>query len=102
MPKVTFNWPSKVPRSQYSAEFIQKMLNRVASGFFRYGSQTRTQGEPKQWIKRARLELKAYEKTGNAEHLVNVSNYMMCEWISPEHPKHHFKHETISATRGRL
>lgn len=102
MPNVTLRWPSKVPREQYSVDFLQKMLNRVAFGYYRYGSQVREGGVPKQWVKRATLEIKAYKRTGNSEHLINAANYMMCECISPEHPKHHFKHESVSATRGKV
>lgn len=102
MPNIIFHWPSKVPREQYSADFVQKMLNRVAVGYFRYGLQTRVRGAPRKWMKRARMEIKEYRLTGNGEHLVNAANYMMCEWIAPEHPKHHFKHEPKSATRGKV
>ena len=77
--------------------FIQRMANRIMQGQARYG-------EPKpghQWMKRARLELSAYSKSGNAEHLLNAANYCYLESLAPEHKKYHFNNEIESASRGK-
>lgn len=100
--KVALHWSNKVPVTQFSREFLQNMLNRVALGYYRYGRQDRKGGEPKLWVDRALREIYAYVDTGNAEHLINTANYMMCEWINPEHRKHHFRKEVGSVTRGKV
>lgn len=77
-------------------QYCQRMANRIMQGHARYG-------EPKQglqWIERAELELKAYKRTGNAEHLFNLSNYGFLEYLAPEHPKFHEDGSVGSVTRG--
>ena len=34
---------------------------------------------------------KKYNSTGNTEYLVDASNYLMFEFMYPQHPKAHFK-----------
>lgn len=102
MGEVKLQWPDRVEPVQFNKLFLQRMLNNVAIGRYRYGLNDRKSGTPRQWIKRARAELRAYTRSGNWEHLVNAANYLMCETISPEHRKHHFKHETKSASRDSV
>lgn len=78
--------------------FLQRMVNRVLVGRVRYGPINRN----KQYIKRLQLEIKEYEKTGNAEHLYNAANYAFLESYSPSHPKFHLNATTDSATRKRV
>ena len=35
--------------------------------------------------------LKKYNSTGNTEYLVDAANYLMFEFMYPQHPKAHFK-----------
>jgi hypothetical protein len=78
--------------------FIQRMANRIAQGFARYGNPDKR----KKYFTRLKLEVKAYQKTGNAEHLINIANYAHLEDEAPEHPKHHFDQSVESVTRGRV
>lgn len=75
--------------------FAQRMANRLLQGHVRYGLPDRK----KLYLTRLKKELAAYEKTGNAEHLINVANYCILECEAPEHPKHHFDPLAMSATR---
>lgn len=93
-------WPS-FPIARHTKhtfeKLFQRMANRIAVGELRYGP-----AKPgHQWMKRARMELSAYRKTGNAEHLINAANYCGLECAAPEHPKHHFDGTVDSATRGK-
>lgn len=112
--KVELHWPDKVTATQFSKDFLQKMLNplrlpatrrkrnRLAVAYFRYGRNDRSAGETKKWIFRAYAEIDAYVNNGNSEHLVNAANYLMCERINPEHKGHHFKVvNNRSVTRGK-
>ena len=45
------------------------------------------------------METKAYRRSGNREHLLNIANYAYLESICPENPKFHFDPEAKSATR---
>ena len=80
--KIELRWPDKTPRN-FSISFLQKMLNRLAFGVFRYGKSDDKKGVKKRWMKRMEMEIKAYKETGNGEHLVNVANYAMLEFMEP-------------------
>lgn len=75
--------------------FVQGMLNRLMVGELRYGAPNRRQ----KYASRMYKEVAAYKRTGNAEHLINIANYCILEWMCPEHPKHHFDATVDSVTR---
>lgn len=79
-------------------KFLQGMTNRLCHGAAQYG-------QPAAWqlyLKRLKLEVKAYEKTGNMEHLMNIANYAWLESVAPQNPKFHFDNTRASVTRGRV
>lgn len=78
-------------------DFVQKMSNRMAFGIARYGQ---PDGEKRYW-KRLKMDAKAYDKTGNREHLYNIANYAVLECLAPEHKKHHMDGRVGSVTRGK-
>jgi len=42
-------------------------------------------------IQSIRRRLDAYEKTGNAEHLIDIANEACCEFEEPTHEKYHWE-----------
>lgn len=88
--------PKKIPpleslqESEWSDEFEQYMRNRLIMGGIRYGL-LNAPGKPKYDrctdIKR-RIDL--YAKDGNLEHLVDIANICLCEFVEGEHPLRHF------------
>lgn len=78
--------------------FLQKMVNRLIVGHERYGPPHNKQ----KYLKRLKLELKAYDKDGNIEHLINVANYCYLESVAPQSSKAHLDITVESATRGKL
>jgi hypothetical protein len=82
-------------KKQIFKMFAQTMLNRLFVGELRYGAADKKQ----KYFSRLKKEVKAYEKTGNAEQLINIANYCILEWITPQHPKHHFDPTVESITR---
>lgn len=93
-------WSSKlaVDRKEQFKDFAQRMINRLIQGQARYGSPKREQ----QYYKRLELEIKAYKKNGNAEHLYNIANYCVLESMTPAHPKFHFDSSVDSVTRSKF
>jgi hypothetical protein len=68
----------------------------LIQGEYRYGPGNREQ----RYSTRLLREIGAYIKTGNKEHLINVSNYCILESIYPEHENHHYNDEVESVTRS--
>lgn len=82
------------------ALFAQKMANRLIVGIFRYDK-----GRPVRQIRyftRLKAEVRAYERTGNFEYLVNAANYCFLESVAPEHKRAHWIVDHKSVTRDGL
>jgi hypothetical protein len=94
---VEIKWPKNIPFSSKIPfkHFLWRMCNRIIMGEVRYG---RPNAE-KMYLTRLKKELKAYIRTGNQEHLVNLSNYAYLESGWPEHPKSHYDNTVKSVTR---
>ena len=78
--------------------FLQRMANRISVGHFRYGKPDKD----KMYLSRLKLEVKAYSKTGNSEHLLNAANYCFLESQAPENKKFHWDDTTESVTRKKF
>ena len=83
------------PRLRPFSEHVQLMANRLLQGSFRYGAPAKDHN----YMTRMTMELKAYRRTGNREHLLNISNYCVLETIAPENDRFHFDNTVASATR---
>lgn len=73
-----------------SADFIRLMKNRLIMGHMRYGP---LGGEDKPHYDHAasiRSRLKAWEADGNDEHLVDIANLCLVEYVEGIHPRKHF------------
>lgn len=87
-------WDWNKLQAEWCEEFEQKMRNRLMMGAMRYGG-LRNPNNPgrttnfntEQMLKRTKL----YIETGNAEHLVDVANFALAEFVQQRHPKYHFK-----------
>lgn len=77
--------------------FMQAMLNRFTVGSLRYG----TPAVKKKYMTRLAMELTAYRKTGNIEHLRNIAVYAFLESYAPENKRFHDNPFADSATRGK-
>jgi hypothetical protein len=94
-------WPEKgIDKALEFGVFAQRMANRLIVGMYRYDK-----GRPisrAKYLQRLKAEIKAYEESGNQEHLVNAANYAFLEMLAPEHPEAHFKDVDFSVTRDQL
>jgi hypothetical protein len=77
-------------RTEWSAEFEQLMRDRLVMGALRYG-RLGVPGKP-QYDRTADVirRVKKYAATGNLEHLVDVANLALAEYVEGRHPKRHF------------
>lgn len=80
-------------QTEWSTEFEEKMRHRLLMGAFRYGLFS----SPDKWkydrVAGAKKKLALYESTGNTEHLVDVANYALLEFVRPSHAEAHFRAE---------
>ncbi len=84
------------PKSAKSLDvYLQRLYNYAVQGHCRYGVPLRS----KLFMSRLAAELKAYRKTGNAEHLYNIGVYAWLETVEPENKKYHYDPYAKSVTR---
>jgi len=74
-----------LPPSEFSREFMQAMINRLAVGYHRYGSVRDTAGKIDR-VKSMDQRLGKYLETGNTEFLIDVANFAMIEFLTPSVP----------------
>jgi hypothetical protein len=80
--------------TQWDRNFEQFMRNRLAMGYFRYGSLKSPARKRARYdhIRSAIQRLERYLETGNQEHLVDAANLCMVEFMIPTcHPKPFFR-----------
>jgi|SRR5215469_7864016 len=81
--------------------FLQEMVNLRTIGSLRYerhGKPTRG----KNYLTRLELELDAYRRTGNSQHLRNLAVYAFLEDFAPENARYFFSQHAKSVTRRKL
>jgi len=83
--------------TEWSKEFEQLMRNRLIMGAIRYGRMghgSTPKGKPNyDRVKSIRKRLKFFEKTGNAEWLVDIANLVLLIFEEKQHPNFNFKPE---------
>lgn len=77
-------------KTEWCNTFERLMRNRLLTGFYRYGP-LHNKGKTNDYVAGVRKHLKQYVKTGNKEHLVDIANLMMAEFVQGNHPKSHFQ-----------
>lgn len=82
-------------------EHIQHQANRLAFGYYQYEAKNSGPHRRQKYLTRIKKELQAYIRTGNAEHLHNISNYCYLESQAPENRKFHFDSDVDSVTREK-
>ena len=96
-------FPDSVKRSHEAnlilKKFFQGMSNRLAIGACRY---VKDPDRGAKYMSRMGVELAAYKRTGNAEHLFNIANYAYLEYSKAENPKFHHDPLVDSVTRRKF
>jgi len=81
----------ELTESQWCPEFEQHMRARLLIGRYRYGCLRRQQSGDYDNVGSAVQRLQLYRDTGNLEHLVDVANLCLVEFVTGDHPDKHFK-----------
>lgn len=100
--KITFDWPDTVPVTEYSPEFIQGMLNRMAQAYFMYGPVAEGYPDKVDAVASSRLRLDRYEETANQEWLFDAANFSMIEFMRPKLQNAHIYPTTERESPGRV
>ena len=85
----------------YSDKFDELRRNRVAVSRFKYGSARKNfkTGNVNAVGSMQRC-LEKYQDTGNTEYLCDAANYLMFEFMYPQHPEAHFRATDSSESAG--
>ena len=81
---------AEIRDTQWSDRFEMLMRNRLIMGAFRYGMFGMKGKKKFDTISSCIERLKLYQEDGNDEHLVDVANLCLCEFVEGTHPKKHF------------
>lgn len=90
------------PSSEFSADFVQAMRDRMAVSYAKYGPLADAFPHKVNAIEDLRRRLDEYLSTGNTEWLVDVANYAMIEFMHPSHHKAHFRATDSHESPGRF
>lgn len=91
----------KLPKTEYSEKFDELRKNRVAVSMYKYGSAQ--QNFSQKYVKALPTMQKCidkYQETGNTEYLLDAANYLMFEYMYPQHPNKHFRATDSSESAG--
>jgi len=82
--------PSALLLTERCETFERARVSRLVMGAFRYG-RLGARGKPQyDRVADAIKRLEKYRKTGNLEHLPDVANLALCEYVEGRHPLRHF------------
>lgn len=90
------NW-----KEDYSTRFDELRRNRVEMSRLKYGSAKKNfrSGNVKA-LDTMKLCVNKYIETGNTEYLCDAANYLMFEFMWPQHPDAHFRATDSSESAG--
>lgn len=86
---------------EYSEQFDELRKNRVQTSYYKYGSAQKNFSTGNvNALETMKLCVEKYKETGNTEFLVDASNYLMFEFMYPQHEKAHFRATDSSESAG--
>lgn len=87
--------------NEYSEEFDKLRKNRVEISFYKYGPARKNFSTGNvQALPTMELCVKKYQATGNREYILDSANYLMFEYMFPQHPKAHFRATSSEESAG--
>lgn len=92
--------PEEILKRDFSENFVQKMRNRILMSHYKYGWMKDTYPELADAGACLEQRFALYKETGNLEHLVDVANFAMIEFMYPRHPNAHFKGTDSDSSPG--
>ena len=90
-------------KEEYCDQFDQLRRNRMETSFYKYGPARKNyQTGNVQALPTMELCVQKYHETGNKEYLVDAANYLMLEFMYPQHPKAHFRATESKESAGQV
>ena len=90
------------PDSECSKTFIEGMLNRMEFSFSKYGALKEAYPFKVSAIKTLELKLRKYKEDKNLEHLIDLANYAMIEFMHPSLEDTYFEATDSNGSTGRV
>lgn len=82
----------KILSTEYSEEFDRIRKNAMVVGHYKYGGiRENAKQSYVDYIATAEKRLQTYKETGNTEYLADVANFLMVEFMYPQHPNGHYQ-----------
>jgi hypothetical protein len=78
-------------KTEWDSQFEKMMRSRLVMGAIKYGRLRKSDTPKYNRVASIKKRLKMYQDTGNGEHLVDIANIAMCEWIEQNHPNFHIR-----------
>jgi hypothetical protein len=76
-------------QTENSPQFHDRMRQSMTVSFHKYGPVREAFPHKVNAIRSLKQRLALYEKTGNADYLVDIANFAMIEFMLPAHPLSH-------------
>jgi hypothetical protein len=90
-------------KTEFCPGFVKKMQNRMIMSFFKYGPVEKSyKNGGIDALESASERIKEYKKTGNREYLVDAGNFIMCEYMYPQHKDEYFEGTDSNKSPGRI
>ncbi len=91
-----------LPESEYSPEFLQGMINRMAVSYHKYGKVADAYPSNMHAVHSLIMRLNKYTETGNTEYLMDAANFAMIEFMHPHIPNAHYTPTDSDGSPGRV
>ncbi len=88
-------------KEEVSGRFLQAMANAMGMSFYKYGKLRDAYPKKVNAIATLKDRLAEYEKTGNADYLIDVANMAMIEFEAPAHKDFHYSPGDSNKSIGR-
>ena len=91
----------KILKTEYSEKFDEIRKNSMVQSYFKYGPARKNYANGN-CNALASMEncIKKYKDTGNTEYLTDAANYLMLEFMYPQHEKAHYKRTSSDDSAG--
>lgn len=99
--EIRLKWPDGVPRSEFSEQFLQGMLDRMAMSYSTYGKVKDAFPNKVDALVSMRARVSKYTQTKNLEWLMDAANFIMIEFMCPSIEGTKFEPTSAKESPGR-
>lgn len=99
--EIRLKWPDNVPVSEFSQQFLQAMVDRMAMSYSTYGKVRDAYPDKVDALVSMRARISKYTQTKNLEWLVDAANFCMIEFMCPSIEEARFMPTTAKESPGR-